>query len=86
MDTQKLRFLIERLIGERPEKSAYHLPDDPAELFRIYRGLVNIGRDEVLNEKVRPLETRLPVSAFYWTPVDPGWNAVMLGIAGCGIS
>lgn len=55
---------------------------------KILTGLedaTGLGRDEVLNEKVRPLETRLPVSAFYWTPVDPGWNAVMLGIAGCGI-
>ena len=42
MDTEKLQYLIRRLLDERPEKSAYPLPDAPAELFRIYRSLVNI--------------------------------------------
>ena len=61
------------------------LDDISGKILTGLEDVTGLGRGEVLNEKIRPLEIRLPVSAFYWTPVDGGWNAVMLGIAGCDI-
>jgi len=36
-------------------------------------------------ERNRPFEARLPVSAFYWTPVEEGWSSRLTGICGGGL-
>lgn len=44
--------------------------------------VTGLNHDDILEEKRRPYELRLPFSAFYWTPIDPKWNERILGIAG----
>lgn len=39
-------------------------------------------RNETARETTRPYEIKLPLSAFYWTPVDADWRSKLLGIAG----
>lgn len=44
-----------------------------------------LSRNEMTREKTRPFEIKLPLSAFYWTPVDTEWHSKFLGIAGIEI-
>lgn len=41
-----------------------------------------LNKDELRQKKTRPMELRIPVSLFYWSPVDGGWGDKILGIAG----
>ena len=42
----------------------------------------SLNKDELRQKKTRPMELRIPVSLFYWSPVDSGWGDKILGIAG----
>ncbi len=44
--------------------------------------VTGLSRNEMMREKTRPCETKLPLSAFYWTPLDSDWHSKFLGIAG----
>ena len=44
--------------------------------------LSGINPETINNSKFRPAELRIPLSAFYWTPIDNKWNDKILGIAG----
>lgn len=51
----------------------------------IIDGLMSItglSKDELLDKNMRPTELKIPVSGFYWTPVDGDWNKVIMGVAG----
>lgn len=41
-----------------------------------------INHFELQEKKTRPTELRIPVSAFYWNPIDNKWGSKILGIAG----
>lgn len=41
-----------------------------------------LSRNETLREKTRPFEIKLPLSMFYWTPVDADWHSKFLGVIG----
>ena len=40
-----------------------------------------LNKDELRQEKTRPMEFRIPVSLFYWSPVDSDWGDKLLEIA-----
>lgn len=40
------------------------------------------NQGELKRKKTRPLELKIPVSLFYWSPVDSDWGDKILGIAG----
>lgn len=44
--------------------------------------ITDLNKDELRQEKTRPMELRIPVSLFYWNPVDSNWGDKILGIAG----
>lgn len=44
--------------------------------------VIGLNHNEILKEKLHPLEIKLPISAFYWCPIDGKWNLKMIGIAG----
>ena len=44
--------------------------------------ITGLNKDELRQEKTRPMELRIPVSLFYWNPVDSNWGDKILGIAG----
>lgn len=44
--------------------------------------ITGLNKDELRQKKTRPMELRIPVSLFYWSPVDSDWGDKILGIAG----
>lgn len=44
--------------------------------------ITGLNKDELRQKKTRPMELRIPVSLFYWNPVDSNWGDKILGIAG----
>lgn len=44
--------------------------------------LTGLENDQLIKENMRPMEIKLPVSAYYWTPIDGEWNRRIMGIAG----
>lgn len=44
--------------------------------------ITGLNKDELRQKKIRPMELRIPVSLFYWSPVDSDWGDKILGIAG----
>lgn len=44
--------------------------------------ITGLNKDELRQKKTRPMELRIPVSLFYWNPVDSNWRDKILGIAG----
>lgn len=44
--------------------------------------ITGFNKDELKQEKTRSMELRIPVSLFYWSPVDSNWGDKILGIAG----
>ena len=44
--------------------------------------ITGLNKDELKQEKTRPMELRIPASLFYWSPVDGRWGDKILGIAG----
>lgn len=44
--------------------------------------ITGLKKDELRQKKTRPMELRIPVSLFYWSPVDSDWGDKILGIAG----
>ena len=44
--------------------------------------ITGLNKDELRQKKTRPMELRIPVSLFYWSPVDSDWGGKILGIAG----
>lgn len=41
-----------------------------------------LSHNETMREKTRPFEIRLPLSTFYWSPVDADWHSKFLGVIG----
>lgn len=46
----KLKYLIEYLLGENPEYRGAKIPDDGGERFRLFRGLVNVRAPKPISE------------------------------------
>lgn len=44
--------------------------------------ITGLNKDELKQEKTRPMELRIPTSLFYWSPIDGEWGDKILGIAG----
>ena len=44
--------------------------------------ITGLNKDELRQKKTRPMELRIPVSLFYWSPVDSDWGDKILGIGG----
>lgn len=44
--------------------------------------ITGLNKDELKQEKTRPMELRIPASLFYWSPIDGEWGDKILGIAG----
>ena len=44
--------------------------------------ITGLNKDELRQNKTRPMELRIPVSLLYWSPVDSDWGDKILGIAG----
>ncbi|MBP3365479.1 MAG: hypothetical protein J6K96_00645 [Treponema sp.] len=44
--------------------------------------VTGLSRTASIKEKLRPFELKIPLSAFYWSPVDRNWNSKLTGIAG----
>ncbi|MBP5359266.1 MAG: hypothetical protein J6Y69_08795 [Treponema sp.] len=64
----------ERLMGDLSEKILAGLEE-----------AAGLNRSDVLNARIRPFEAKLPLSAFWWSPVAGGWNKRLTGIAGLDI-
>ena len=47
-----------------------------------FEEITGLNKDELRQKKTRPMELRIPVSLFYWNPVDSNWGDKILGIAG----
>ena len=44
--------------------------------------ITGLNKDELRQKKTRPMELRIPISLFYWSPVDSDWGDKISGIAG----
>lgn len=54
----------------------------------IIDGLLDItglSKEEKIKEEQRPMELKLPVSAYYWSPINEKWNRKIIGTAGIKI-
>lgn len=47
----KLKYLIEYLLGENSEYQGMKIPDDEGERFRLFRGLVNVRAPKLISEE-----------------------------------
>ena len=57
-------------------------------LRNIIDGLLDVtglAKEEQIREERRPMEFRLPASAYYWSPINEKWNRKIIGIAGIKI-
>lgn len=50
--------------------------------------LTGLNQDRIndIDKKTHPLKIKIPVSLFYWSPIDKKWNEQMLGIAGADLA
>lgn len=58
-------------------------------LERLSQSIVNgieevtgLSKGDAMADGIRPFEMTLPVSFFYWTPLDTKWSSALFGIAG----
>lgn len=54
----------------------------------IVDGLMNIAglsNDDLIEEKIRPAELKIPISVYYWSPIDKVWDRVLMGVVGANI-
>lgn len=51
-------------------------------IFYGIEEITGFSQDKLKEKTTRPMELRIPVSLFYWTPVDTTWRKTILGIAG----
>ncbi len=44
--------------------------------------ITGFSKTQEIEDKIRPFEIKLPISPFYWSPIDQNWNSKLLGIIG----
>lgn len=85
-DSQKKKIIKEFYCADSLEHYERFLASLAHNILEEITELTGIESDTLNKTDIRPVELTLPVSLFYWTPVDPKWNSRILGIAGTEIA
>ena len=84
-DANSKKTVMEFFSGDDADHYDRLMDDLAGKILAGLEEVTGLNRDEVLNKKIRPFEVRVPVSAFWWSPVAGGWNKRVTGIAGLDI-
>lgn len=96
MQKNEANWLVNIKLYDRNEKKTireFYSSDDISHYNRLIENIsgnilegledvTGLNRSEIKKEETRPFEIKIPVSIFYWSPIDGDWSTRLLGIAG----